>query len=169
MGQFSDEDETGGPDKRKKFSTEDKSRQRLITTSFGLTNSFSLLYSHPSANRNRAHARNTRLRKKAFMQKLQDLCENLTAQRNKEIEDRLALGKRIYLTVRPLNLAPPQFFSDLGSQQELRMETVKKFLRYRSNNVQDYSKLSALLDDSFTMTIPITPYMSFNKTEVVNR
>jgi hypothetical protein len=53
----------------------------------------------PSRDRNREHARNTRLRKKAFLQKLQDLCENLTAQRNKEIEDRLALGKRIYLTV----------------------------------------------------------------------
>ena len=49
--------------------------------------------------RNREHAKNTRLRKKAFLQKLQDVCEKLTTQRNKEIEDRLALGKRIYDTV----------------------------------------------------------------------
>lgn len=53
-----------------------------------------------SRDRNREHARNTRLRKKVFLQKLQDLCENITAQRNKEIEDRLALGKRIHQTVR---------------------------------------------------------------------
>jgi hypothetical protein len=52
-----------------------------------------------SRNRNREHAKNTRLRKKAFLTKLTELCEKLTAQRNKEIEDRLALGKRIHETV----------------------------------------------------------------------
>jgi hypothetical protein len=42
------------------------------------------------------------------------------------------------------------------------------FLSYRAANVQDYSKWAAILDESFTLAIPITPYMPFNKTEVVN-
>jgi hypothetical protein len=49
------------------------------------------------------------------------------------------------------------------------MEAVRKFLAYRSTNIQDYSKLSDILDQSFVMTLPITPYMAFNKTEVTNR
>jgi hypothetical protein len=35
--------------------------------------------------------------------------------------------------------------------------------------MQDVSKWSAILDDSFVFTLPITPYMPFNKAEVVNR
>ena len=89
--------------KKRKQTTDDKSKQKSLI-SFSLSLFLVILISWFIRDRNREHAKNTRLRKKAFLQKLQDICERLTNQRNKEIEDRLALGKRIYETVRKNSL-----------------------------------------------------------------
>ena len=49
--------------------------------------------------RNREHARNTRLRKKAYVSKLKELVEQLTQQKDIEERERRILGESIYDTV----------------------------------------------------------------------
>lgn len=53
-----------------------------------------------SRDRNREHAKNTRLRKKAYVTKLKELVDQLSLQKTMEVKDRVSLGKRIYDTVR---------------------------------------------------------------------
>jgi hypothetical protein len=50
----------------------------------------------------------------------------------------------------------------------MRKNAVNLFLTYRATNVQDTNKWAALLDERCVFTQPITPFLSFNKTEVVN-
>jgi hypothetical protein len=52
-----------------------------------------------SRDRNREHAKNTRLRKKAYISKLKELVDQLTHQKSLEVRDRISLGKKIYDTV----------------------------------------------------------------------
>ncbi len=49
--------------------------------------------------RNREHAKNTRLRKKCYVKKLQELVDRMNAQKELEERERKALGQRIYDTV----------------------------------------------------------------------
>jgi hypothetical protein len=60
----------------------------------------------PSRDRNRGHAKNTRLRKKIFIEKVQQLCENFTLERNRERQNRLLLGIRISQMVRVTDVSP---------------------------------------------------------------
>lgn len=41
-------------------------------------------------------------------------------------------------------------------------------LAYRSSNTRDKEKWSAIMDENATLTLPITPYRSFNKGDIVN-
>jgi hypothetical protein len=41
-------------------------------------------------------------------------------------------------------------------------------LSYRAANIQDREKWAAILDESFIFTLPITPYRSFHKSDIVN-
>jgi hypothetical protein len=67
---------------------------------------FCSLISLPSRDRNRGHAKNTRLRKKIFIEKVQQLCENFTLERNRERQNRLLLGIRISQMVRVTDVSP---------------------------------------------------------------
>jgi hypothetical protein len=53
-----------------------------------------------SRDRNREHAKNTRLRKKAYVMKLKELVDQMKSQKETEEKERRALGERIYDTVR---------------------------------------------------------------------
>lgn len=100
--------------------------------------------------RNREHAKNTRLRKKAYVLKLKELVDQLTMQKESDDRDRISLAEKIYDT------------------HVTRKNAVRTFLNYRALGVQDYDKLSVILDDDVSFILPITPYRSFNITEVVN-
>ena len=52
-----------------------------------------------SRDRNREHAKNTRLRKKAYVSKLKELVEHLNQQKDIDDRERKILGNRIYDTV----------------------------------------------------------------------
>ena len=101
-------------------------------------------------NRNREHAKNTRLRKKAYVNKLKELVESLHLQKNIEKREKLILGERIYDT------------------QVVRRNAVRLLLTYHAVNVQDRQKWEAILDECFFCTLPITPYRHFHKAEIVN-
>ena len=103
-----------------------------------------------SRNRNREHAKNTRLRKKAYVNKLKELVESLHLQKNMEAREKLILGERIYDT------------------QVVRKNAVRLMLTYHAVNIQQRQKWAAILDESFSFSLPITPYRHFHKTEIVN-
>ena len=100
--------------------------------------------------RNREHAKNTRLRKKAYVIKLKDLVDQMNEQREMELRERRALGERIYDT------------------HVIRKNAVRLLLSYRAANVRDRDKWAAILDEGFVFTLPITPYRSFQKGEIMS-
>ena len=52
-----------------------------------------------SRDRNREHAKNTRLRKKAYVVKLKELVDQMNGQKDMEEKERRALGERVHDTV----------------------------------------------------------------------
>ena len=100
--------------------------------------------------RNREHAKNTRLRKKAYVMKLKELVDQMNNQKDLEERERRALGERIYDT------------------HIIRKNAVRLMLSYRAANVRDREKWAAILDEGFVFTLPITPYRSFQKGEIVS-
>ena len=101
--------------------------------------------------RNREHARNTRLRKKAYMNKLKDLVSQLRGEKEKEDEERKVWKERFQ------------------KQAEVRQSVVSSFLNMRLKGGETVvERWRALLEDDCTVTLPITPYRSFNPVEIVS-
>lgn len=100
--------------------------------------------------RNREHARSTRLRKKAYVGKLKELVEGLHAERSEEVRRR-----RVAI-------------QQLAEVQKVRREVVKEFLRLHSNYDCDIRKWGLLLEDNFWLKQPVTPYRSFRRVEIEN-
>jgi len=100
--------------------------------------------------RNREHARSTRLRKKAYVNKLKELVEGLHSERSEEVRKR-----RVAI-------------QQLSEGQKVRRGVVKEFLRLHSNYDCDGRKWGMLLEDSFWLKQPVTPYRSFRRIEIEN-
>lgn len=103
-----------------------------------------------SRDRNREHAKLTRLRKKAYVMKLKELVEDMNKQKELEESERKATGIKIHET------------------QILRKNVVRTMLNYRSSNVREREKWEAIMDESVVFTLPITPYRSFLKKNIKN-
>mmetsp|Transcript_27455 Transcript_27455/g.46070 ORF Transcript_27455/g.46070 Transcript_27455/m.46070 type:complete len:479 (-) Transcript_27455:362-1798(-) len=101
-----------------------------------------------SRDRNREHAKNTRLRKKAYVAKLKELVDHMQKVKDAEESERVHLGEKIYET------------------QVIRKNAVKLFMSYRASNIKDRAMWSQILDESVTLVLPITPYRSFHKGEI---
>lgn len=56
--------------------------------------------------------------------------------------------------------------SKLVDQQVCRKQIVTRFLNLRATNERDRSKWAAVVDESFVMTLPITPYRYFPRTGI---
>mmetsp|Transcript_28811 Transcript_28811/g.44006 ORF Transcript_28811/g.44006 Transcript_28811/m.44006 type:complete len:927 (+) Transcript_28811:189-2969(+) len=98
--------------------------------------------------RNREHARSTRLRKKAYVQKLKELVEGLHAERTEEVRKR-----RVAI-------------QHLSEVQGVRRAVVRSFLRFHSSYESDQRKWMTILEDDFWLKQPVTPYRSFRRAEV---
>jgi hypothetical protein len=98
--------------------------------------------------RNREHARSTRLRKKAYVQELKELVENLHAERTNEVRQRRVAVER------------------LAEQQTVRRGAVRTFLRYHSDYEKDQRKWLTVLEDNFWLKQPVTPFRSFRRAEI---
>jgi hypothetical protein len=98
--------------------------------------------------RNREHARSTRLRKKAYVAKLKELVEGLHAERTEEVRQR-----RIAI-------------QSLSEMQNIRRGVVRSFLRYYASYDTDERKWSTLLEEKFALKQPVTPYRSFRSSEI---
>lgn len=98
--------------------------------------------------RNREHARSTRLRKKAYVQKLKELVEGLHAERTEEVRQR-----RVAI-------------QHLAETQNVRRAVVRSFLRFHANFEQDERKWSTILEEDAWLKQPVTPYRSFRRAEI---
>ena len=98
--------------------------------------------------RNREHARSTRLRKKAYVQKLKELVEGLHAERIEEVRQR-----RVAI-------------QHMAEVQNVRRNVVRDFLRFLSKYETDERKWKTLAEDNFCLKQPVTPYRSFRRCEI---
>jgi hypothetical protein len=90
--------------------------------------------------RNREHARNTRLRKKAYVEELKRTLTELVAQRDSsEVEKRHEAQRN-------------------REQREVRFRVMEEFLKLRGRNETNSARWIAILEDGFTFTLPRTTY-----------
>lgn len=98
--------------------------------------------------RNREHARSTRLRKKAYVQKLKELVEGLHSERTEEVRKRRVAVQH------------------LAEVQSVRRAVVRTFLRFHSGYESDSRKWATIVEDDFWFKQPVTPYRSFRRAEI---
>jgi hypothetical protein len=98
--------------------------------------------------RNRHHARSTRLRKKAYVNKLKELVDGLHAERSEEARKRRVAVQH------------------LAEVQTTRRKVLLNFLQYHSSFENDSRKWEMLLEDGFFIKQPLTPFRSFRVVEI---
>lgn len=102
-----------------------------------------------SRDRNREHARNTRLRKKAYLEKLKHTVDELCRERDTLVSERAGAA----------NL--------LAEMHNIRTEVLMSLFALRTSNERRRKLWSSILDESsFTCVMPVTPYRSFPASEV---
>ena len=90
--------------------------------------------------RNREHARNTRLRKKAYVEELKRTLTELVAQRDAaDLEKRHEAQRN-------------------REQREVRFRVMEEFLKLRGRNELNAARWVAILEDGFTFTLPRTSF-----------
>ncbi|CAB9526656.1 expressed unknown protein [Seminavis robusta] len=99
-----------------------------------------------SRDRNRKHARNTRLRKKAYVEELKQTLNELVTQRDTSaaVEEQ---NRRREL-----------------EQREVRFMVMKEFLKLRGSNETDKKRWSAILVPPFSITMPKTTFQEMVST-----
>jgi PAS domain S-box-containing protein len=99
--------------------------------------------------RNREHARNTRLRKKAYLEKLKTTVDELCRERDTLVSERSGAA------------------DILGEMHNTRTEVLMSFFALRSANEKRRELWASILDEScFSCVVPVTPYRSFPASEV---
>jgi len=100
--------------------------------------------------RNREHARNTRLRKKAYVEELKATLSALVSQR-----DAAELEKR-HTSQRELE------------QREVRFRVLEEFLKLRGRNEANVARWKAILDLTFTLTLPVVNFREMVHSNDIN-
>lgn len=98
--------------------------------------------------RNRQHARNTRAKKKAYLESLKSTLDVLCRERDS------LLTERAYAATHLLEV------------QQIRTEVLMAFFALRSMYEKKRSLWSSILEESVTCVLPVTPYRSFPASEV---
>jgi PAS domain S-box-containing protein len=99
--------------------------------------------------RNREHARNTRLRKKAYLEKLKTTVDDLCKERDTLVSERAGAA------------------NILVEMHNTRTEVLMSFFALRSANEKRRDLWASILDEScFACVVPVTPYRSFPASEV---
>jgi len=99
--------------------------------------------------RNREHARNTRLRKKAYLEKLKASVDELCRERDTLVSEKAGAA------------------NILVEMHNTRTEVLMSFFALRSANEKRRDLWSSILDEScFACVMPVTPYRSFPASEV---
>lgn len=115
------DDGAPGPSKKRKLTMEERANQNRV--------------------RNREHARNTRMRKKAYVSKLKELVIELANRKETEAAARKAEAER------------------LAATQHHRHRALSTFLHYRTAGCLTPTLWEPLIDDAFVLHYPVTPYL----------
>lgn len=98
--------------------------------------------------RNREHARNTRARKKAYLESLKTTLDELCRERDTLVNERAGAA------------------SMLLEMQKTRTDVLLSFFALRSTFQKKRVLWSSILDETITCVMPVTPYRSFPASEV---
>ena len=98
--------------------------------------------------RNREHARNTRARKKAYLESLKSTLDELCRERDTLVNERASAA------------------SLLLEMQKTRTDVLLSFFALRSSYEKKRVIWSSILDESMSCVMPVTPYRSFPASEV---
>lgn len=98
--------------------------------------------------RNREHARNTRARKKAYLESLKSTLDELCKERDTLVSERAGAA------------------SLLLEMQKTRTDVLLSFFALRSSYEKRRHTWSSILDESIMCVMPVTPYRSFLASEV---
>jgi hypothetical protein len=90
--------------------------------------------------RNKYHARNTRLRKKAYIEELKRTLKDVTAER-----DDIVTSTKLKKETETM-------------ERSVRIQVMKEFLMLRGKNVRNVHDYLTILEDGFVMTLPVTPF-----------
>lgn len=91
--------------------------------------------------RNREHARNTRLRKKAYVEELKRTLTALVSQRDAaELEKRHSAQREL-------------------EQREVRFRVIEEFLKLRGRNEVNFPRWAAILEENFTLVLPCSDFI----------
>jgi hypothetical protein len=100
--------------------------------------------------RNREHARNTRLRKKAYVEELKRTLTELVAQRDKaDLEKRQSAQREL-------------------EQREVRFRVIEEFLKLRGRNEVNFSRWAAILEDGFSLVVPVCDFYTMQEPPVAS-
>ncbi|CAM9740184.1 unnamed protein product [Chrysoparadoxa australica] len=99
---------------------------------------------------NRQHARNTRARKKQHLESLQSRIKSLEAEKTAKAEAKSGAAK------------------ELAKEQQTWHQALKTVLEFRTSGRIDEERWRTILSEEFKFTLPITPYRSYNPTDLVN-
>lgn len=99
-----------------------------------------------SRDRNRKHARNTRLRKKAYVEELKQTLNQLVAQRDSAAAEQQQNRQREI------------------EQREVRFRVMEEFLKLRGRNESDSNRWSAIMAPDFSLSMPITSFQTMVST-----
>ncbi|CAM9741415.1 unnamed protein product, partial [Choristocarpus tenellus] len=100
--------------------------------------------------RNRLHARNTRARKKQYVEELQHQLEILSAEQD------AAAAKH------------DTAMNEVMERQDAWRHVVRKVFDLRAEACLDENKWGEVLCEDFLLTLPVTPYRSFSPSDMVN-
>ena len=85
-------------------------------------------------------ARNTRLRKKAYVEELKQTLNELVSQRDRTVSEQQQNRQREL------------------DQREVRFRVIDEFLKLRGRNESDAARWTAILAPSFSLSLPQTPF-----------
>jgi hypothetical protein len=95
-----------------------------------------------------AHDQSTRLQKKEYVKKLKDLVESIHSDRSEEIRQRCAAVQQT------------------ADRYSTRRDAVLTFLKYHSSYETNQSKWMAIIEETFLLKQPVTPFRSFRGAEI---
>jgi hypothetical protein len=97
--------------------------------------------------RNREHARNTRLRKKAYVEELKRTLTELVSQRDSaEAEKKVSAQREL-------------------EQREVRFRVMEEFLKLRGRNELNVARWIAILEEGFSLSLPFTTFREMSESK----
>merc|ERR1711957_609592 len=132
-----------------KHSAIDRKSDRMKVTEIDMSNMTPEERQRANRDRNREHARNTRLRKKAYLETLKCTVNELCTERDTLVTERAGAA------------------TILVEMNNTRTEVLMSFFALRSANEKRRQLWASILDESsFACILPVTPYRSFPASEV---